>query len=393
MKPLILLFIAGVSCFQMYGQVRTGDNISVTQTVNSDFYIAGGTITISAPIHGDLIVAGGTVIVNDSVTQDILIAGGNITLNGFVGDDVRCGGGIVQVSAPISGDLIVTGGQVHINKPTIVSGQLLSSGGEVTLDGLVKGNVKDASGSFILNGTVEKDLECRGGKIMINGSVNGNSIMAANTIQLGSDARFKGNVRYWDKMGPFDFKNALVGGTATYDAGLEIENGKWHYLGFASFIMVLWYLGTALVMIALLEYFFSRTFKNAANTIKDTSLRSLGLGLLFLIGVPLAIVVLFVTIVGVPLALLTLVTYVTILLLGTVIVSLLIANWINNTYYQASWQNARIVIAAFGIFIFLKLASLTPFVGPLIMMLLVCMAFGGLLQNISWRRNNKLALS
>jgi hypothetical protein len=40
---------------------------------------------------------------------------------------------------------------------------------------------------------------------------------------------------------------------------------------------------------------------------------------------------------------------------------------------------------------FLKLASLTPFAGPLIMLLLACMAFGGILQNVRWRRNESLA--
>jgi len=386
MNKITLLLLLLLPYVKTFAQALTGDEIVVSHAVNDDLYVAGGTVMINAPIHSDLVVAGGTVVISDSISEDILVAGGKVTLHGFAGDDVRCIGGTVPVDAPISGDLIVTGGQVHIDKKTIVSGQLLCSGGEVTLDGTVRGNVKDASGRFTFNGIAEKDLECKGDNLVVNGTVIGNSMLAANAITLGSGARFDGNIRYWNKEGSFDFRPAMKGGAATYDQKLEIEDGNWRYLGFATAFMVFWYLGTALVMIALLEYLFSITFKNSADTAKTTSLKSLGLGLLFLVGAPIGILVLFASIIGLPLGLLALVGYVTIALLGTVIVSLLIANWINNTYYQSSWPFGRITITAFAIFIFLKLASLTPMVGPLVMLLLACLAFGSILQNIRWRK-------
>ena len=139
-------------------------------------------------------------------------------------------------------------------------------------------------------------------------------------------------------------------------------------------------------MISLIQYFFSETFRRAAETVKKASMKSLGMGALFLVGVPVAIVVTFITIVGIPLGILALISYVTVLLLGTVIVSLIATHWINNTYYHASWRTSRIIFMAFGAFIFLKLASLTPFVGPLVMLLLACMAFGGILQTARWKR-------
>jgi len=88
-----------------------------------------------------------------------------------------------------------------------------------------------------------------------------------------------------------------------------------------------------------------------------------------------------------------LIGYITILLLATAIVSLLIAHGINNFYYEFTWSNTKISLVAFGIFIFLKLASLTPVIGPLFMLLLVCLALGGILQNINWRRNKALTLT
>ena len=382
-RPLILAFTLITSAYA-FGQFKSGDNIVIADKVTDDLYVAAGTVTINAPIHGDLIVAGGTVNVNDTITQDILIAGGTLFLNGYVRDDVRCAGGTIKLLKNIEGDVAAAGGTINIDKGATVTGNLYVSGGEVTVDGNVNGFIKSASGFLALNGQVGRDIDCRGGKLIINGTVNGNSILAAPEIVLGSQAHFNNDVRYWNKDESLDFGNAISNGKATLDPSLKIESGKWHYLGFGSFLIALWYLGTALVMIALIQYLFSSVFRMAADTIKMESLKSVGVGFLFLVGVPVAVVICMITIVGLPVGILLTIGYISILLFATVIVALLAAHWINNTYYQGAWRSRKIVFAAFGIFIFLKLASLTPFAGPLVMLVLACMGFGGILQNVKW---------
>lgn len=395
MKILILFpaFVLIMSFHLGMAQMRSGDKVIIDAAVDKDLYVAGGTVMINAPVNGDLVATGGTIVLNDTVAQDLLIAGGNISIDGVVLDDVRCAGGTIQLNGSVQGDFIVVGGKIEIGKDAIILGELLSSGGEVTLDGNVKGNIKNASGKFVLNGVAEQELDIRGGNILINGQVVGKTVMAANVIELGTNAKFDGNVNYWNKDGSLDFNNSIAHGKATYTPELKIENGKWHYLGFASLIMVVGYLGTALVMMFVIQYLFSVTLRNAADTIKSASLKSLGLGVLFLVSVPVIIVIFFITIVGIPLGMLMLISYLTIILFATVIVSLLISNWINNTYYQLAWGYRRITMTAFAIFIFLKLASLTPFVGPLVMLLLACMAFGGILLNVNWKRNKTMALT
>jgi hypothetical protein len=125
---------------------------------------------------------------------------------------------------------------------------------------------------------------------------------------------------------------------------------------------------------------------NSAKTVKEFSLKSLGIGALYLVGGPVIIVFSFATVIGLPVAVLLLVVYVTVILFATAIVSLLISHWINNSYYRTSWKSGRLIMASLGIFIFLKLTSLTPFVGPAIMLFLLCMGLGAILQNIKWKR-------
>ena len=316
-RKIIILLLGLIMAVDAFGQFKSGENVVISKKVNQDLYVAGGTVTINAPIEGDLVLTGGTVTVNDTVTQDILVAGGNIILNGYVGDDIRCAGGSVNVSGPVTGDLIAAGGTINISKEVVITGGLLLTGGEVTLDGTVEGPVKTASGTFALNGVIHNDLECRGGKVLINGEVDGKAVLAANIITLGTGALFNKDVRYWSKEGNLDFAGALGNSKATFDPSLEMESGSWHYLGFASLLMVLWYLGAALIMITLLQYLFDKIMKKAADSVKLTSLKSLGIGFLFLLGMPIAIVLSMVTIIGVPVGILMLLGYITILLLGT----------------------------------------------------------------------------
>ncbi len=350
-----------------------------------DLYLAGGTVTVNAPVLGDLVAAGGTINVNDTIKQDVLAAGGNLFLNGYMGDDVRCAGGSIRITENVAGDLIVAGGTVEVARGTVIGGNLLVTGGQVTVDGDVDGLVRSAAGKFTLNGTAKGDVDCRGGEVVINGTVEGPSVLAAQTIRLGATAKFNSNVRYWNEDGELDFGNTLNAAQATFDESLAPQTGKWQYLGFASFLMVLWYLGMALVTIFLLQYLFSATMKKAADTVRNAAVRSLGFGFLFLVAVPVAIVIAIVTLIGLPIGLLGLVLYITILLLATAIVAVVAANWINNTYHHG-WTRGRIVWTAFGVFVLLKLLSLAPFAGPLIMLLLVCQAFGGILQNIRWKQ-------
>ncbi len=377
----------------IYGQLQSGENVIITERTNQDLYVAGGTVTINAPIDGDLIVAGGTVTINDSVSHDILLGGGTVFLNGYAGDDIRCAGGRIILSGSVAGDVIATGGTLDIERGVVISGNLIASGGEVKLDGDVQGLIKVASGTFTFNGKSGNNLECRGGKIIINGMVEGSSLLAGDYIEIGPEARFNKAVKYWSKEGSIDFGKSLSGGNATLDPTLEIKNGSWHYLGFASFLMVLWYLGTALLMIGLIQYLFKGTMRNSADIVKNFSLKSLGFGFLFLVGIPVAIAVAALSVIAIPVALLLFIGYITIILLGTIIVAILIAHWINNTYYQSEWSSVRIVLTSFGVFVFLKLASLTPVIGPLIMLLLACMAFGAILQQVTLKRSEVVALT
>lgn len=387
-KMLLLVIMIGhlVPVFAL--RIEYGKDIVISQPVYEDLYIAGGNITINASIYGDLIIAGGTIIINDTVTSDILLAGGTVTFNGFVGDDIRCAGGKIHIAKNVTGDVVVTGGHVTIDK-TVTIGGLLASGGDITIDGNINGDVRGAFGDLVLNGKITGNVDCRGGSITINGIIGGKSVLSARYILIERNALFNNDVRYWSEQSPIDFKQHIQSGKATYDPSLRIRSDKWYYLGANTFFTLLWYLGMALLMTLIIQYLFSGTMKRAADTIFNHTLKSLGFGFLFFIAVPIAAVLAFVTVIGVPVGLLLIFSYITLILLATIVISVVTANWINNRYNK-KWNFWRLSFVAFGIFILLKLVFLTPIVGWLILILLACIAFGGILININWKGKQRL---
>lgn len=389
MKHILLItLMLGVVLPLKAVKIETGKNVTIDKPVYEDVYITGGEVTINAPVYGDLVIAGGTVIINDSVYNDILAAGGTITFNGYAGDDIRCAGGKLFIMKEVEGDVIVTGGNVMIGDEAVI-GNLIAAGGEITLNGQVVGFIKTVAGKLSLYGNVMKDIDCRGGEILIDGIVRGKSVLAAGEkLTIGNTAVFYDDVRYWAPYQQINFNSSIKKGKAIYDPSLRPTNRQWYFLGFSSMLGVAWYLGTVFITILMIQYLFSRTMKKAGQTVFDKTVRSLGYGVLFWLAVPVAVVIACITVIGVPVGLLLLFSYIILALFAGTITSVVAANWLNNRS-QSHWAYWRMVVVALGMFVIIKLLSLTPFLGLIVFALLVSIAFGSILQNINWRRNKK----
>jgi cytoskeletal protein CcmA (bactofilin family) len=392
MKKTLLLLIL-LACFGTANAFRIewGKTVTITQPIHEDLYVAGGTITLDAPVYGDVIVAGGTVNINDTITNDLLVAGGNVTISGYVADDIRCAGGKLHILRSVGGDLAITGGNVNIGRNVVIGGGLIAGGGEIIVDGTITGDVRAAAGTFTFNGIANRNFDCRSGKLVMNGVVMGTSILAAREITLQHNAAFQNNVRYWNNQGKLDFKQSLRNASATYDPALQLKENNWYFLNHSTALGLTWYLATVFLFILILQYLFGKAFRQAGATVDHSPTRSLGAGFLFLVGVPVSVVLLLITIIGLPVGLLLMACYIVVVLLATVITALVIANWYNNRF-QYNWGYWKIVSSAMAMFVLFKLVSFTPVFGWLIMIAIACIAFGAILRSIHWRHEQAIAV-
>ena len=358
-----------------------GKSIHITAPVTGDSYLAGREISVEAPIKGDLVAAGGKIVVLDSIYQDLQIAAGDVNISGYVGDDIRIAGGDVILTGKVAGDVVIAGGTLKIDKEAVIEGDLIIGGGEVELAGTVKGNLKASGGVIDFTGKVGQNAKFTSSQLNLNGAIQGTSLLQAENIKLGENAKFHGDVEYWQNSGEMDFGASLTNATATFNPELELAMGQedWNYLGLGFFrFWIMRLLGMTLIM-ALLIWMFNKKFAKAAQTILDRPTRSMGFGFLYLIGIPVIALLLLVIVIGIPLGLFTLVNFLFSLLFVHALSMLILAHLIN-IRYDMDWSKGKILLLAALGFIVLKLITWIPIGGTIVSIVLASTALGALIM-------------
>jgi hypothetical protein len=391
-KLLLIISLIVLSVSAKANRIEWGKNVIISKPVYEDLYIIGGTIVINAPVYGDLIVAGGNITINDTIKNDILLAGGEVMIRGYVADDIRCAGGKLIIQSGTGGDLVVTGGTVEVMTGVTIGGSLMVSGGDVKVNGDIKEDIRSTAGSIAINGTVGRNLDIRSSQIIINGSVVGYSVLSANKIVIGDKAFFGSYIRYWNKVKQLEVGQNVGHGKIVFDPSLKLKTNSWYYLGYQTVIGMFWYISTVLLFMLIFQYLFSASFKKAGETIDQSSGKSLTSGLIFFLGMPVAILVLLITLIGIPFGLLLMLSYVTLLLLAKTITALVMANWYNN-HFNYHWKFWKTIGSAMVLFILFTIISFTPFLGWLVMLLIASVAFGAIIRNINWRKRSPVAIS
>jgi len=141
---LLLPLAAGAAEF------KTGNAVSLNETVRDNMYAVGGTANIAGTVEGDLYVAGGTVNLMGTVTGDVVVVGGTVIITGKVGQDLRMIGGNATVGGPIGGELVMAGGNISVLPGTTIGGGAYVAGGNINFGGSVKGNLVIAGDQIVL---------------------------------------------------------------------------------------------------------------------------------------------------------------------------------------------------------------------------------------------------
>ena len=361
---------------------EAGDGKTISTPVNDDLYIAGGTININSPVYGDVLAAGGTIIIGDTVSEDLIVAGGNITLSGYVGDDIRVAGGTILISGTVEGDVIVAGGQITIASSAIIKGDLIITGGELIIDGTVEGIMKASGGNVNLNGNIITGVEIFSGNFYTNGTIEGPAIISTQKIQFGKNASFNSDIRYWTSSGSIDFSRYQTNGSAVFDELLKREESTGPFKAFSFFWI--WYILAGIVLIIISFLILQKIFEASGKVVRMETGRSIGTGVIFILGIPLLIALLCITVIGIPAGILLLALYVITILLSHVFSSIVFAYWIKHKYNK-QWNNLTTIFISVGIYILLKLILIIPFIGFIATILLIALALGAILLQLKNR--------
>ncbi|HUO75552.1 MAG TPA: polymer-forming cytoskeletal protein [Candidatus Paceibacterota bacterium] len=332
-----------------------------TQQTAGNLYIAGGTVTVGAQTGGDLTAAAGTLSVTGPVHGDVLAAGGTVQLLGPVDGDVRGIGGQITVNQRVSGDIVVAAGTLHLLPSAWVDGDVYVAGGQVIIDGNIRGSLVATAGSAIINGTVNGEVRGRYGK-----------------LEIGPEAQVGGDVVYRSPSEARIDASAHVTGKMLYTAinqfrapGISWGGAMWAAVVGLLSLRLLMFLGAA----AFLVWRYRRSMIDLFQETVDQWWPSVGRGLAYMILIPIATILLAISIIGTLPAIVLGMAYAafwiaTKVMAGIFLGSLVVMAVKKTRVVRINWWSSL------GGVVLLMVVSLIPILGWIVSVLLALAVFG-----------------
>ena len=274
-------------------EIRHVENGPVTvaadETINDTLFAIGESVTVDGTINGDLLAFGGRVTIRGNVTGNLITGAQNVTIEGTVGGSVLGGAEELTLeNARVGRDLYGFGNQVEIASTTNVSGNAITAGERVDVDGRVGIDLRSFGSALTLRGAVEDDFDAYGRE-----------------IRLESTARVAGNVTgHVDSAGDLSVADgATVGGTVNEQIN-ELEERRNRYVNPGHYFNQIIRLAGAFLTGLVLLWLFP-VLRDVALPDVVAVLRSAGIGLAAAVTLPVAALIVCITVVGIPLGILT----------------------------------------------------------------------------------------
>jgi cytoskeletal protein CcmA (bactofilin family) len=272
--------------------------------------------------------------------------GGSVGITQATEDPVLAVGGTVTVNAPVNGNVRMAGGTVEVGSAAAISGDAALAGGSITVEGSIKGN-----------------LHAAGGQVRINGPVAGDASIAAGTLELGPDARIDGKLVFRGEELRRDPAAQVTG-------GVEHRQGRTrlHARTTAERFTHGWIWSAGLmVLAALIAAALPGASRRMAQELRERPWITPLLGFVALTSIPIAAVLVMITVIGIPVGLLALIGYAALLLVGYVWVAVVVGGMLLDrvrpeTAALTAWRAGAAVLAMLALAVLVRM----PFVGHLV---------------------------
>ena len=336
------------------------------ETREVDLYTWAQCIKIEGTLDGDIIAGFQEGKVSGTVTQDLNVACQTMRITGEVGDDVRVACEIFYLDGHIGGDLIVACKDVYISDTAVIDGDVIIASATANVDGAIGGRARIMTGFLNMDGTVAGNTE----------------ITTDGGIRLGSDARVGGDL-FYEGPSEIDIADGAVAGEVTFhrvvheDIDVDFDfpgvSLMMHVLGFIAAIVA----GTIIVALT------KDHARSTAEIIRTKPLKSLGIGFVTYICMPLVLLLLLVFILTIPLMFVVGLAYAIALYIARFYFSI----WLGNLILGRGGRNdvSPIPSMLLGLTIVYAVTAI-PILGTLVGIVIIFFGLGALLQ----RKETKL---
>ena len=368
--PVIVLLVL-LATPAVAADLRSDDTIIIASgdVINDDLYLVGNRIVINGTVNGEVVCIGNHITLTGRVDGNLNAIGATIEIEGEVTNSIRTAGGDVIISGQVGRDVMASGNEIDLTGQANIGRDFVFAGRSINVDALINEGVEGFGMEIILNDEIGSDVE-----------------VGVDRLTIASTAVINGDLIYTSENEADIQQGAHILGTTTHilaDYFTFPEIGL--LLGFIAFLMTL-VTGIVIILIA------PRRARAVADSIKTRPLQTLGWGALILFVTPIALAIVFITIIGIPLSVIGIVAYFIGIFLSQIAVGLFIGYWILS--YFRNVESRGILIGAFVIgFILLSLVQLIPFIGWIIWLAAAIFGMGALAMSQKTLRSQAIEVT
>lgn len=331
-----------------------GEKVEIAEVGADSVFAAGGTVDIAKAQAEHVFAAGEFLRLADSTIEDVFLAGRRIEIGGAVLDDIFAAGETVDVTptATVGGDGLYAGRVLRLSGES--RGDVIAAGGHVELAGSIAGNVTLLSPEIVLVPGLR-----------VGGTLSYSSpepLTIPEGVSIAGAIKKEEWPREANESDASSAVGVLIGAIATF-AALAL---------FA-----------AVVLAAA-----PRVADLAAARLQSSPWLSLGIGLAATVGLPVAGVIVCLTVIGIPLGLFIIIAS----LVAFAASAVFGWTWLGNlvlarTKSLPADYGARVLCALGGLSVFV-LVGLVPVAGPFAQFVTMVLGFGAFVLAVVAARSN-----
>lgn len=362
LTALAVLFLFN---FSFGTQFRSADNFFFPDTaiVHDDLVTTGGNIKLDGIIEGDLISVSRSLVQNGLILGSLNAVAQDVDVLGEVKGSVRAFAQNINVNGTVDRNLIAFGYSVDVKPGAQIHKDVTAFCGKMTLDGKLGGNLKGSMGELVISGVVNQDVS-----------------VEADKITLMPTARVLGNLKYKSEKEAKIESGAQVSGeivwtelkTTKDKKPKSIFTGK-PIIPEILFLLALMVTGVVLTLICRKDAY------QAKQAVADSFLKTLALGFVVMVCVPIAVIILIVSVIGIPIAAIAFFAYAVLIYIAKIPVATFVGEKIIKALGKEG-QPSLIWSMLFGLVV-LTLALNIPYLDWLIYFLVLFTGFGAIITS------------
>ena len=318
---------------------HANDDLTLEKKIASTLFAAGNNVEVSSEVDGAAFVAGNNLTLSSK--QDILFAAGNS----------------IELKNVETKDAFIAGSKINIDNSYIR-------------------DLYIAADTIRIDSDVNRNVYLGGNKVTINGYIGGDCYISADNIRIGKEAQITGTLKYPEDSKISISETAIVNKEETYkgknfDVKISMKEMIMTYI-LAKLLSFLSLLVTALIVFAVARKIFKKMEKMDFDF--TSGVKHFVIGFLSLIAIPVASIMVMITIIGIPIAIITLIMYGISLYLSSVATSY----YLGHHLFKDKIKNDYLVLVISLLLLFIL--KLIPIIGGFVSLISLCMGLGLYLQ-------------